>query len=263
MSKDPPNRHFERAYEIPRFGPFDFLFELRGLLSKEEFLEKAKKINSYTRHMKYTLFNHDDKLKQIRKKEFPIVFFVYDEVKTKGSRLYKKKKYRESIDYFVYSYSMLKWIEFKDPKKNDEFLKVPSLDPILDEELKECKAYLDDVAVEEDSYNASIVYLLMCLSYSYMELRHYRHAIECLDECLEIAGDKVPDLYFRRSQARTYNKFSRDWELKKAKDDIEKAISLKKMPIYTEHNEILDKIIDDNKKVKIERVSSMFIFTQS
>ena len=59
---------------------------------------------------------------------------------------------------------MLKWIEFKDAKKGEEFLKVPSLDPILDSELKEGKAYLDDVAVEEDSYKACIVFLLMCLS---------------------------------------------------------------------------------------------------
>ena len=56
--------------------------------------------------MKYTLFNNDDKLKQIRKKEFPLVFFVYDDVKEKGSKLYKKRKFRESIDY--YSYVILK-----------------------------------------------------------------------------------------------------------------------------------------------------------
>lgn len=202
--------------------------------------------------MKYTLFHTDEKIKKIRTKEFPLVFFVYDEVKDKGSKLFKKKKYREAIEYYIYAYSMLKWIEFKDAKKGENFLTVPSLDPILDADIKECKCFLDDVAVEEDSYKASIVFLLMCLGAAYMELRHYSEAIECLNECLTIAGDKVPDLYFRRSQARTYNKYSNESELKLAKEDIDKAISLKKEQIYIEHKDKLIKIMEENQKTRVE-----------
>jgi len=175
------------------------------------------------------------------------VFFVYDEVKDKGNKLFKKKKFRESIEYYVYAYSMLKWIEFKDTKKKAEFLSVPSLDPVLDNDVQECKAFLDDVAVEEDSYKACVVYLLMNLAYAYMELRHFSEAIECLDECIEIAGDKVPDIYFRRSQARSLNKAASDEQLNKAKDDIEKAILLKKEAIYLEHHEKVKKMIEDRK----------------
>ena len=206
--------------------------------------------------MKYSLFHNDEKINKIRTKEFPLVFFVYDEVKEKGNKLFKKRKYRESIDYYIYAYSMLKWIEFIDTKKKAEFLSIPSLDPVLDVDIKECKAFLDDVAVEEDSYNACVVFLLMCLSNSYMELRHYSEAIDCLDECISIAGDKISDLYFRRSQVRTDNKCSNDEDLRIANSDIEKAISLKKEKIYFEHKEKLTKIIEDKKSSSLEKIES-------
>lgn len=232
------------------------MFDLRGGLSKEEFAEKTKLISSLPRHMKYTLFHNDEKIKKVRTKEFPLVFFVYDEVKDKGNKLFKKKKFREAIDYYIYAYSMMKWIQFKDEKKNSEFLTVPSLDPILDDDIKDCKCYLDDVAVEEDSYNACIVFLLMSLASAYMELRHYSEVIQCLNESLTIAGDKVPDIYFRRSQARTYNRGSSDEDLTLAKEDIEKAICLKKETIYVEHQERLLKIIEERKKNEFDRIES-------
>ena len=112
-----------------------------------------------------------------------------------------------------------------------------------------------------DSYNESIVYLLMNLSSTYMELRHYKEVIECIDECLSIVRDKVPDLYFRRSQARAYNKLSTDEDYNLARLDIEKAISLKKKGIYLEHLEKLQKIQYESKKTTIELMESMFIIT--
>jgi len=113
------------------------------------------------------------------------------------------------------------------------------------------------VAVEEDSYKASVVYLLMCLSYSYMELRHFTEAIECLDECIGIAGDKVADLFFRRSQARALNKCSNDEQLQIAKTDIEKAISLKKEQIYIDHYEKVKKIIEDRKASFLSKMEGL------
>ena len=41
--------------------------------------------------------------------------------------------------------------------------------------------------------------------------------IECLDECEETCGDLVPDVFFRRAQARMLNKFSTEEDLAKAK----------------------------------------------
>ncbi len=102
-SSDPPLKHYEEAWEIPYFGPFDFMFELRGLLSNEEWKEKTSKLQSYNRHMLYTLFNqNDEKLNKVREKEFPLVFFIYDDIKIKGNKLFKKGKYKEALEYYCY-----------------------------------------------------------------------------------------------------------------------------------------------------------------
>jgi tetratricopeptide (TPR) repeat protein len=251
--KDPLNKHFEEFFEIPRFGPFDFMYLMRGLLDHEEYLKKTEKVRKYPRHMKYTLFvQNQEKLQKVHEKEFPVVFFMYDDIKEKGNRLFRRKKFREAIEHYQYAYGLLKWIQFKDKKRQEDFLKKPTMDPILDEDIEEKHVYLDDVAVEEDSFKACVVYLLMNLSYAYLELRHYFEAIECLDECIEIAEEKEASLYFRRSQARTYNRDSSEADLEKAMQDIEKAIKLKEdESVYIEHKEILIKII--NKKLQSRR----------
>ena len=130
------------------------------------------------------------------------------------------------------------------------------MDPILDEDIVEKSVYLDDVKVEEDSYKACVVYTLMHLSYAYMELRHYSDALDCLNEALEIAEDKVPDLYFRRSQVRTYNAYSEEEEYEKAMADIEKAISLKNDVLYTEHKSILEELISKKFIDEVEMTKS-------
>ena len=213
--------------------------------------------------MKYSLLYHDEKIKKIRKNKFSDKLFIYYKIKNKGNQLFQKKKYRESIDYYIYAYSILKWIEFKDCKKNDEFLTMPSLDPILDSELKECKASLDDVAVELDLFNDCIVYLLINLCSAYMELRHYSEVIQCIDECLSIARDREPDLYLIRSQARSYNKLSNDDDLNQAVLDIKKAISLRKDKIYLEHYDKLQFIIEEKKKIRRKRIESKYKFIQN
>lgn len=100
---DPENKHYEESWELPYFGPFDFMFEMRGLLSVEEFNEKTKKLRGYPRHKLYTLFNqNDDKLNKVREKEFPMVFFIYDDIKIKGNKLFKKGKFKEALEYYFY-----------------------------------------------------------------------------------------------------------------------------------------------------------------
>lgn len=76
---------------------------MRGLLNKQEYLEKTKKLRSYPRHMKYTLFTqNDEKLQMVRSKEFPMAFFIFDDVKEKGNKLYRKGKMREALDHYFY-----------------------------------------------------------------------------------------------------------------------------------------------------------------
>ena len=194
---DPKNKDFEEFYEIPCFGNY----------------------------VKYTLFyQNQEKLKEVHKAEFPRVFFIYDDIKQKGIRLYNRKKYREALEHLNYAYGLLRWIEFKDKKRQADFVIKPSLDGILDEEIEEKKCYLDAPDVEEESYKACVVYILEIMAYCHMELRQYTNAIECLDECEEVSGNLVPDVFFRRAQARMFNKNSTDEDLLKAKDDMERAI---------------------------------------
>jgi len=89
-----------------------------------------------------------------------------------------------------------------------------------------------------------------------MELRHYSEAIECINESLEIAGDKVPDLYFRRAQAVFYNKFATNEDLKRSLEDINKAISLKKEPIYLELLDKFNAYVDKKSKDESEVILS-------
>ena len=223
--KDPENKDFEQFYEVPCFGNYDFMFFLRGSLTQEEWIEKTKKIRKYPRHLKYTLFyQNQEKLKEVHKAEFPRVFFIYDDIKQKGIRLYNRKKYREALEHLTYAYGLLRWIEFKDKKRQADFVIKPSLEGILDDEIEEKKCYLDAPDVEEESYKACVVYILEIMAYCHIELRQYSYATECLDECEETCGNLVPDVFFRRAQARMLNKFSTEEDLAKANEDIEKAI---------------------------------------
>lgn len=53
--------------------------------------------------MKNTLFyQKDEKLQKIHEKEFPMVFFAYDDIKEKGNRLFRKGKFREAIEHYNY-----------------------------------------------------------------------------------------------------------------------------------------------------------------
>jgi hypothetical protein len=89
-----------------------------------------------------------------------------------------------------------------------------------------------------------------------MELRHYKETVECLDECEAICGDKIPDIFLRRSQARAYNKSANNEELGKAILDIEKAINLKNENIYLEHKSIVEAILTKKTEADKERIRS-------
>jgi tetratricopeptide (TPR) repeat protein len=228
------------------------------LLSEEEFFLKTEKLRRIPRHKKYTLFNQrDEKLQKIHEKEFPVVFFAYDDIKEKGNRFFKRGKFREAVQHYSYAYGLLRWVEFKDKKRGQDIVAKPSLEPILDDDIEEKIVYLDDVKVEEDSYQACVVYLLKNLGYAYMELRHFSEAVDCFDEALDVAGDRLPDLYFRRSQARVYNKYSKQEDYELAKADIRKAIELKKDEIiFKEHLDIINKIVEKNFEEKYAKIDS-------
>jgi tetratricopeptide (TPR) repeat protein len=149
----------------------------------------------------------------------------------------------------------LKWIEFKIPQNKINLLQTPT--PILDDDIVEKQCKLDDNTIEEDTFRSAIVNLLLCLSYVYIELRHYTCSIDCLNECLIYADDNFPDIYFRRSQSRMYNRLLDDDQLLLALADIQKAISIViQNKIYDEHYRILTELIEQKKTIQTNKLIS-------
>ena len=238
---EPENKDFKTHYEVPLYGPYDFLFFLKGDLEYKDWEEKTKKIRSLPRYLKYTLFYQDkQELKEIHKLEFPKVFFIFDELKQKGIRYYNRLKYREALEYFNYAYGLMKWIEFKDINRQKNFLKKPSMEGILDEDINIKQCFMDSPESQEESYKSCVVYILLIMSYCFMGLRHYSCAIDCLNECEKEAGDLVPDVFLRRAQALMSKKNATKEELNNAKNDLEKSIKL-----GIKYNEELKKEYDE------------------
>ena len=224
---EPVNKDFKRHYEIPLYGPFDFLFYLKGDLEENDWKEKTEKIRNLPRHLKYTLFYQDQpELENIHKLEFPKVFFMFDELKQKGIRYYNRRKFREALEYFNYAYGLMKWVEFKDKERQKNFIKKPSMNAILDEDIEIKSCYMDEPKAEEESYKSCVVYILLVMAYCFIELRHYSSAINCLNECEKEAGDLVPDVFLRRAQALICKKNISKIELENAEKDLEKSIQL-------------------------------------
>ena len=224
---EPVNKDFKRHYEIPLYGPFDFLFYLKGDLEENDWKEKTEKIRNLPRHLKYTLFYQDQpELENIHKLEFPKVFFMFDELKQKGIRYYNRRKFREALEYFNYAYGLMKWVEFKDKERQKNFIKKPSMNAILDDDIEIKSCYMDEPKAEEESYKSCVVYILLVMAYCFIELRHYSSAINCLNECEKEAGDLVPDVFLRRAQAVICKKNISKIELEKAEKDLEKSIQL-------------------------------------
>ena len=223
----PEIKEFNSYYEIPLNGKYDFIFLLRGGLSKNEWFAKTRNIRKYPRHLKNTLFFQSQiKYKNIHKQNFSKIYQIYLMIKNRGYDLYKNKKFRESLEHFNYAYGLFKWIEFKN--KNIS-IKINSINneifSILDEDIEEKKIPLENNN-DEKCYRACLIYILEIMAYCHIELRLYSSAIECLDECVNMAGNYFPDVYLRRAQARIYNKKISDQELKIAEKDINKAINL-------------------------------------
>lgn len=160
------------------------------------------------------------------------------------------------------AYSLIKWIEFKEKNQNNFFYShlIREEIPILDDDIIEKNSRNLNINIDDDSYRFCIVNILLCMSYCYIELRHYSSAIDCLNECISYSedNDNYPDVYLRRSQARMYNKRSDDSQLVLALADIQKAISLSinGNKLYNEHYRILMKLIQARKHIEKEKIKS-------
>ena len=224
-------------------------------MSKSDFMKKTAKIREYPYHLKYSLFASED-IKTLRQKEFAFLYFHFDELKEKGNKMYKRGKFREAIDFYISAYSLLKWIEFKDPQNKNYTKLLREQTPIIDEDIVEGKCsklnWMTN-AIEEDSYRYCLITVLLSLSYAYIELRHYSSAIHCLNECAAY-DDSVPDVYFRRSQARVFDKYSDVSSLIMALADIQRAMSLFNCRIFFEQFEMVNNLIHRKKIVEQEKL---------
>ena len=85
------------------------------------------------------------------------------------------------------------------------------------------------------NFNKTMQLLLKRMGYCYIHLCSFSEAIQCFNEAFKYVDDECPDFYFRRAQAKIYNKGSELKDLKSALGDLNKALSRK----ITYHSEIL------------------------
>ena len=110
-----------------------------------------------------------------------------------------------------------------------------------EEKKNEEKKNNDDEEMEElykydlINFNKTMQLLLKRMGYCYIHLCSFSEAIECFNEAFKYVDDECPDFYFRRAQAKIYNKGSDLKDLKNALGDLNKALSRK----ITYHSEIL------------------------
>ena len=261
-NNDPIDHKFNFHYPIIFHTKYDYVFKFRGKFSKKEFLQKTLKIRSYPLHLKTSLFFYE-KCNQIRKKDFSFLKIHFNEIKKKGNKLYKKRKFREAVENYLESYSLLKWIEFKDQKNYKRFFQ--SQIPILDNDLIECSSLpiINDDESEVNS-NEMLIEILLCLSITFMELRHYKWALCCLNEILDIDENNTSAL-LRRSQCRLYNKSSNWDEYALALKDIKKCFKIFneckiEIPqIFTEHYNLINNFAREKDEFEIKQLKLFFL----
>ena len=115
------------------------------------------------------------------------------------------------------------------------------IEAIKKEEKKEKELKTEEDEIEElykydlINFNKTMQLLLKRMGYCYIHLCAFSEAIECFNEAFKYVDDECPDFYFRRAEAKIYNKSSSLKDLKSALGDLNKALSRK----ITYHSEII------------------------
>ena len=257
FQNDPLSTTFTPYYEINMFyHSYDFIFDRLNYKTEEQF-KSSKTIRNYPRHLRKTLFlNSNEKIKQLRKKDFGSIFVIAENLKDKANTLYKNEQYHEALNHYTIIYSFYKWLAFTSKTKEKKILSNLSQisdDPIIDSDvvIKTCKLNTQ-MLYEKENYNNSITFILKAMCYCYIYLHAYNEAIKCIDEAFQYCGDKLPDLYFRRAQARMFNKSSSIDELNLALNDMKQAMKrASKEEVIQRHYEMLIQMIKEkNEKDK-------------
>ncbi len=89
-----------------------------------------------------------------------------------------------------------------------------------------------------------LISLLLNQSAVYCKLFHFKEAMRCCDDALRLT-QKSAEVYYRRSQAATYNRGSSIEQLEAAKRDIDQAISMRPgEEKYKKHKGVLEGVVE-------------------
>ena len=261
QNKDLRNTKFEYHYEVPLTETIqDFRFNITNY--SKEGIENSKILRNMPRHLRNTIFIKNDKVEQLRKREFPVLFLLCEEMKEKAYKLYESKKYIEALNLYNVMYSLFKWVVIKDPKKREAFLTNYDFK-------EENNLYDKDIEIrrintnkgndyEESGFKAYLINILKGICYCYMNMRHYSEAVKCMDEAMSYVLVSRGEVLFRRAQAIMYNKFSELKELNQAHADLCQAKMFKKIELINEHMKDLENLIKEKKYRKFANVKSLF-----
>jgi len=287
--KNPALAHLEPSYEIPYLSTVRHLFSFKGFtpgMKNKNTAPNRAMFDTYPIFLKHTLFHDEEKFGQVRKMELSQRFFVYDNFREQGNKKYNRGRYTEALALYEHALSCFRWLQVKkeEEKKQDEddeefkedpYAKLKPLNRALATVLTDDNVELFDGQEYTDSHdidmrNSMLLSIYLAIACCYLQLNHYTAAVSALEEGIKLTGANS-QLYFRRSQARAFNKGATLEDLNKAKEDIEKAIEVRHTEklfqqeagllrimnvhnageIYVEHAHLVDKLIKEkNEEIK-------------
>ena len=255
------NSKFEYHYEVPLpESILDFKFNIMNYT--KEGLEKSKILRKMPKHLRNTIFIKNIRIEEIRKKEFPVIFLICEEMKEKAYNLYESKKFNEALNIFNIMYSFFKWVVIKDPKKREEFLNKYDFqkeNSLLDEDIEIRRLNTNkNNSYEESGFKSYLINILKGICYCYMNMRHYSEAVKCMDEAMSYVLMSRGEVLFRRAQAIMYNKFSNLKELNQAQVDLCQAKMFRKIDLINEHIKDIEDLINEKKYRKVAYIKNLF-----
>ena len=221
------NIKFEPKYPINfMLNTYDYIFDKLNYENNDKYLQ-SKKVRSYPLHLRNTLFIRDEKVRKVRKMDFEQSYIIGEEMKEKINKIYEKGEYESALNNYILIYSFFKYLDFSSKNRENYILNnLTNLrnDPIVDEDIIKKQITYKNEGYNDINFKSNMLFLLKRISYCYIKLRCFSDAIRALDEAFEYANDTLPDIYFRRAQARMYNKSSNLKELKLAMNDLNNAL---------------------------------------
>ena len=261
QNRELKNTRFEYHYEVPLPETIqDFRFNIMNYT--KEGIEKSKFLRKMPKHLRNTIFIRNRRIEEIRKKEFPVIFLICEEMKEKAYNLYESKKYNEALNLFTIMYSLFKWVVIKDPKKREEFLNKFDFQKenyLLDEDIEIRRLNTNkENSYEESGFKSYLINILKGICYCYMNMRHYSEAVKCMDEAMSYVLMSRGEVLFRRAQAIMYNKFSKLNELNQAQVDLCQAKMFRKIELINEHIKDIEDLINEKKYRKVGYIKELF-----